>query len=414
MVLNWKDVRVLYFREIRSALRDRTIVTNSVLLPIFLYPALIWLIYTGITFIWGQNEELSSRITLKGLPAAHIDVKKAFETDNSVVLIESSDPVEDIRRGRIDAAVEFLPVPAGIEFPGNFKTHITYDESRDQSARAKARIDQKLSKYREEFLQRQAAKLGISKTQLQGFRVDDNNVSTNRQVGAFMIALPIFFIIMLAVGAMHPAIDSTAGERENSTWETMMTVASSRANILVAKYLYVATMSFTAAFLNLFAMMLSMGTLLAPMIETGRGTSTLRIPLESAPVILIGAALLALFVAAGMMILASFARNYKEGQSMVGPFYIALIIPIMFLQTPGLVFTARIALIPVANVLMMMREAIQGVYHWPLIAMTLGVEAACVILALRLAILIVQHEDFLIGSYSGSFGRFAKERLFGK
>ena len=414
MVLNWKDVRVLYFREIRSALRDRTIVTNSVLLPIFLYPALIWLIYTGITFIWGQNEELSSRITLKGLPAAHIDVKKAFETDNSVVLIESSDPVEDIRRGRIDAAVEFLPVPAGIEFPGNFKTHITYDESRDQSARAKIRIDQKLSKYREEFLQRQAAKLGISKTQLQGFRVDDNNVSTNRQVGAFMIALPIFFIIMLAVGAMHPAIDSTAGERENSTWETMMTVASSRANILVAKYLYVATMSFTAAFLNLFAMMLSMGTLLAPMIETGRGTSTLRIPLESAPVILIGAALLALFVAAGMMILASFARNYKEGQSMVGPFYIALIIPIMFLQTPGLVFTARIALIPVANVLMMMREAIQGVYHWPLIAMTLGVEAACVILALRLAILIVQHEDFLIGSYSGSFGRFAKERLFGK
>ena len=193
-----------------------------------------------------------------------------------------------------------------------------------------------------------------------------------------------------------------------------MTVASSRANILVAKYLYVATMSFTAAFLNLFAMMFSMGTLLAPMIETGRGTSTLRIPLESAPVILVGAALLALFVAAGMMILASFARNYKEGQSMVGPFYIALIIPIMFLQTPGLVFTARIALIPVANVLMMMREAIQGVYHWPLIAMTLGVEAACVILALRLAILIVQHEDFLIGSYSGSFGRFAKERLFGK
>ena len=414
MVLNWKDVRVLYFREIRSALRDRMIVTNSVLLPIFLYPALIWLGYTGTTFIWGQNEELRSRITLKDLPAEHIDLKKAFETDKSVILIESSDPTGDIRRGRIDAAVEFLPAQAGVAIPGNFETHITYDESRDQSQRAKTRIDQKLSKYREVFLQRQAAKLGISKTQLQGFRVDDNNVSTNREVGAFMIALPIFFIIMLAVGAMHPAIDSTAGERENSTWETMMSVASSRANILVAKYLYVATMSFTAAFLNLFAMMLSMGTVLAPMIGAGRGNSALRIPLESAAVILIGAALLAFFIAAGMMILASFARNYKEGQSMVGPFYVALIIPIMFLQTPGLAFTPRIALIPVANVMMMMREAIQGIYHWPLIGMTLGVEAACVIVALRLAILVVQHEDFLIGSYSGSFGKFAKERLLGR
>jgi hypothetical protein len=31
-----------------------------------------------------------------------------------------------------------------------------------------------------------------------------------------------------------------------------------------------------------------------------------------------------------------------------------------------------------------------------------------------LAVLIVQHEDFLLGNYSGSFGRFAKERLFGR
>ena len=78
MVLNWKDVRVLYLREIRSALRDRTIVTNSVLLPIFLYPLLIWLVVTGITFISGHNEELKSRIMLKDLPAAHSSLKQAF------------------------------------------------------------------------------------------------------------------------------------------------------------------------------------------------------------------------------------------------------------------------------------------------------------------------------------------------
>ena len=414
MVLNWKDVRVLYLREIRSAVRDRMIVTNSLLLPIFLYPVLIWVVYTGITFISGQNEELKSRVMLKDVPAAHAKLKQAFETDKSIILMTSPDPAEDIRIGRLDAAVEFLPAKTGLQIPDNFETHITFDESRDQSETAKTRIDKRISDYRREFIQQQATRLGISRAQLEDFKVDEENISTNRQVGVFMIALPIFFIIMLAVGAMHPAIDSTAGERENSTWETMMTVASSRTNILVAKYLYVATMSFTAAFLNLFAMMISMGTLLAPMMETGRGTSSLQIPLKSAPVILISAALLALFVAAGMMILASFARNYKEGQSMVGPFYVALIIPIMFLQTPGLAFTTRLALVPVANVMMMMREAIQGIYHWPLIGITLAVEAAWVVITLRLAILIVQHEDFLLGSYSGSFGKFAKERLLGR
>jgi sodium transport system permease protein len=218
---------------------------------------------------------------------------------------------------------------------------------------------------------------------------------------------------MLAVGGMHPAIDSTAGERENSTWETVMSAATSRANVLVAKYLYVATMAFTAAFLNLFAMMFSMGTVLSPLLRGGDGKWR-DIPLQSAPVILAGAVLLALFVAAGMMILASFATNYKEGQSLVAPFYIALIIPIMFLQTPGLEFTRRIAMIPVANVTMMIREAMQGIYHWPLIGLTLVVETVCVVLALRVAMLVVKHEDFVMGSYNGSFVKFAKERLFNK
>jgi hypothetical protein len=35
-----------------------------------------------------------------------------------------------------------------------------------------------------------------------------------------------------------------------------------------------------------------------------------------------------------------------------------------------------------------------------------------VIAALRVAMLVLQHEDFILGSYNGSFGKFAKERLF--
>jgi sodium transport system permease protein len=408
--MNWKAISVLYLREIRSALRDRTIVTNSILLPIFLYPVLMWFIFTAFTFISGQNEDLKTRIMLKDMPAAHPVLKKEFEADKSVLLTTVADPAAGIRDGTLDALVEFLPAKSGLPIENNFATRITYDESRDRSNRAKGRIDQKISRYRESYLEQQASKLGLSRGQFQDFWVDDQNVSSDREVGALVIALPIFFVIMLAIGGMHPAIDSTAGERENSTWETVMTSATPRVNILVAKYLYVATMSFTAAFLNLFAMMLSMGTVLAPV---SHGNTSLRIPLQSAPVVLLGAVLLALFVAAGMMILASFARNYKEGQSMVSPFYIALIMPVLFLQTAD-EFTPRMALIPVANVMMMIREAFQGIYHWRLIGTTLVIETVCVAIALRIAMLVIQHEDFVMGNYTGSFATFAKERLLRK
>src|SRR5215813_5427140 len=154
--MNFRDIRVLYRREILSALRDRTIVTNSILLPILLYPTIMWLVYSGITFISGQNEELKSRIMLKNVPAAHQILKKEFETDKSIVLVQSSDPAADLRTATLDAVVEFAPPKSTEAIENNFATRIIYDESRDASNRARTRATQKISRYRENYLEQQA------------------------------------------------------------------------------------------------------------------------------------------------------------------------------------------------------------------------------------------------------------------
>ena len=39
--LYWRDVWVLYAREMRAALREKTIVLNSLFIPVFLYPLLL-------------------------------------------------------------------------------------------------------------------------------------------------------------------------------------------------------------------------------------------------------------------------------------------------------------------------------------------------------------------------------------
>src|SRR5215472_10290693 len=124
--MNLKAIGILYWREIRSALRDRTIVTNSILLPIFLYPLIIWLVYTGFTFVSGQNEGLKSRIMLKDFPAAHETLKKDFERDQSIILMTSSDPAADLRKGTLDALVEFVPAESTVPAANNFRTRITY------------------------------------------------------------------------------------------------------------------------------------------------------------------------------------------------------------------------------------------------------------------------------------------------
>ena len=411
--MNLRDIRILYFRELRSALRDRTIVTASILVPILLYPLILWLAYTGFTFVSGQSANLKSRVMLKNVPALHLLLQQQLRSDPDIEVTTVLDPESGVRNGTLDAMVEFMPPNDPSAMEANFRAKIMYDESRDRSGTAESRIEEKIRDYRKKDLERRAGLLGVSRAAFQNLWIDSENVSSNRQMAQFFLGLilPTFLLVMLATGAMNPAIDATAGERENSTWETVMTLATSRSNVLVAKYLYVATMSFTAGVLNLIAMIFSLRTMLAPLFRSSGADIPLSIPLGSIPVIVLGTGLMALLVSAVMMILASFARTFKEGQSMVSPFYVVIMVPLMFLSAPGTEFTPKLALIPIMNVTMMFREAIQGIYHWPLIGITVAVELTCIAAAMLVATHLLRVEDLVTGTYSGSFVKFALERI---
>jgi sodium transport system permease protein len=112
-----------------------------------------------------------------------------------------------------------------------------------------------------------------------------------------------------------------------------------------------------------------------------------------------------------MMILASFARTFKEGQAYITPFYLLIMLPVMFLQTPGLHFSLGLAFVPIVNVVMLIRTIISGVFLWPQIGITLAVSAAMILGAIRVATYVLRFEDVMLGSYSGSFNRFFAERV---
>src|SRR5262247_1890930 len=103
------DVRCLYLRAMRAALRERSIVINTLLMPIFLYPLLLWLAYSGISFVGGQTRGFSSRIMLLGVPDEHRRFQGEIERDRRYELHAARDPAVEIRGGSLDALVEFLP-----------------------------------------------------------------------------------------------------------------------------------------------------------------------------------------------------------------------------------------------------------------------------------------------------------------
>ncbi len=416
--MNFYDIRLLYLRELRSALRERGIVIYSILIPLFMYPVIMWMMMSAMSFVQGQRERFVSRIALVELPAAHDELREMLEEIDSIELVAPPAARDEaIVEGEVDAVAEFVePADDAEALADNFRLHLSFDASKERSAMARGRMEAVLIDYREGWLEGAGEELGMLPAEWLRFRIERQNVATGGEIGAFVLGLmvPMLMIIMIAMGCFYPAVDSTAGERERSTWETLMTVSASRTSVVVAKYLYVATLGSVAGLLNLFAMVLTMRAIMGPMLSGADVDLKFQIPLEALPLMALSGLLLAMFIAAGMMIFAAFARTFKEGQSMIGPFQMLCILPVLLVTSPDLELTPKMAMIPIANVALMFREAITGIYRWPEVAITLAVQVAAVVACLALARWVLRFEDVLIGSYSGSLAKFLRRHLPGR
>jgi sodium transport system permease protein len=414
----WRQVWILYEREVRAALRERNIVINSLLIPLLLYPFLLWVGFTGVMYVQGQTEGHVSRVRVIGWPEGHERLKRAFEGDDRIRLVEEAglgDVTEErLKRGELDAVVTIRPAEGDAAvLDGNFHVQVTFDESKERGALARDRVKSVIERHRERWLEREATELGIGMAEWQGYAIAMRNVASEREVGAFILGLmlPLFFVIAVAVGCFYPAVDATAGERERGTWETLMSTGANRLSVATAKYLYVASMGCVAGLLNLGALVATMKPIFGPLLRGNEEVVTFGVPWLALPVIVLGGLLLGGFVAGGMMMFAAFARTFKEGQAMVTPFFMVIVVPVLFLQMPGLEFSVGLAFVPVVNVVLMIRSALTGHFPWMAMGVTVLASVVLVAVCVRLGSYMMQFEDVVMGSHRGGMRSFLKRRV---
>src|SRR5437763_1676952 len=151
--VNWSQVGILYRREMRAAFRERTIVINSVLIPIFLYPLLLWIAFSGLTYISGQTESMKSRIVVHGWPKEHPALQRALELRQDIELMSQKaaparNPLSQLRHGEIDALLQFLPATnSAAALPANFQVQIIFNQSSDRSTSARDRLSETVKQY---------------------------------------------------------------------------------------------------------------------------------------------------------------------------------------------------------------------------------------------------------------------------
>ncbi|HEY1067481.1 MAG TPA: ABC transporter permease subunit, partial [Pirellulales bacterium] len=116
--------------------------------------------------------------------------------------------------------------------------------------------------------------------------------------------VPLILILMTITGAVYPAIDLTAGERERGTLELIAAAPVSRFALLLAKYFTVLTVATLTALINLAAMTLTLyASGIAPMLLGEEGLGGLAIVQVFLLTILFAA-----FFSAVLLSVTSFAR----------------------------------------------------------------------------------------------------------
>ena len=101
--------------------------------------------------------------------------------------------------------------------------HVLYDETREESTTARDRVEQAL-----------AGPAGGANCKT-AFAVATAGIAARTQVSGYMLSkiLPLVVVVMVMLGAFHPAIDITAGERERGTLETTLSAPIDRAALMV-------------------------------------------------------------------------------------------------------------------------------------------------------------------------------------
>ena len=159
-------------------------------------------------------------------------------------------------------------------------------------------------------------------------RIQERDLATPRKRAANLLNMvPIFIILAAFIGGMHVAIDATAGERERGSLEPLLISPVSPLSLTVGKWLAAFCLSGLAVAASAVACSVALGRV--PLAEIG-----LKVDLGAAPV---AKFVLATLPVAGLatalqMLIATFARTYKEAQT-----YLSLLV---FLpMTPGVWFT---------------------------------------------------------------------------
>ena len=400
--MSLRNVGIVYHKELVDSLRDRRTVISMIVVPLLLMPLLtIGMGALSLTLVDQARKEIPRVMILGGADSPGV-VAELQQLKDLEVVPANPDFADEISNKEIRAAVE---IPQGFEAKlaaGETSTVKIYMyEGELKSGFGADRLQRFFRELRDRTIRQHLEARQLPISLVRPFDIEQKNVAPPEKVGGAILGglVPYFVILLCLTGAMYPAMDLTAGEKERGTIETILCSPVSRTHLVLGKFLMVLTASVATAILTIASMAVSFGAgkKLLLGVTQGEADAALQITITGKAMISIFFIVLplAVFFSAALLALSLFAKSFKEAQSYISPLMIVAVLPAVAAISPGVELSPALALVPVLNTSLVSKEIITGTYQWNLIALIFLSSSVYAVAALAIAVKLFQREDVL-------------------
>lgn len=359
----WK----VMLKEIKELLRDRKTLFFMVALPILVFPLLIGVVmfFAGKAVDKAESKVLDYAVVGAQYAPSLVEELSLSELFNRVDIDEGADIAAFVKAQKADFVL-VIPENFSTDALQSGQIELTLYLNDAGLNMVRRRLDKIVDTFAEASQQKAFAVLALDEKQQQALlepivikKVDvaDKRENWGEKIGGM---IPYFIFMLCLQGAMIPATDLGAGEKERGTLETLLISPIERHKLVLGKFMTIALAGATSALITVTSMavwglIISQGMAIKIVTEFMSAINAIDFVL----MFLMLVPVVAIFSAV-LLSLSIYARSFKEAQGYMTPLVFAVIVPVMLAMLPGVELKGGWAWVPLTNVALAIKELIKG------------------------------------------------------
>ena len=323
-------------KELRELFRDKKSLAMMLVIPIF-----IPLLVIGMSALFeSQVSKDVSEYNKIGFAYEMSEAEKSIAEEMNIEIINGTD--EELKQKYDNGEINLYITKQDNKY-------IINTDGSDNSTFASSLMDTYFNTYKQYLQQSYLQENNINPNEVLNIITVEENVLEQDNYFADYIKNYAFLFIMMAitVSATYPATDTTAGERERGTLETLLTFPIKSRDIIVGKFLGVTVSSIITGLISLALAIISL-MLTKNMFSIYEGMDVMYSPITILFAVIVIIAY-SFFISGLCIAIASTSKTFKEAQSALTPLTFISFFPGMIAFMMGITTTPILSIVPFLN-----------------------------------------------------------------